>query len=118
MTTTRAGLEWKNAGLVKKMWLHIAKEGGRWTPEEIAIALGENKEVVNRALHSMAGRRRCLSKIAIKGKPKFGVTEDCVIPRGITVKEMAEIEVVRLVGEEKQSAPIATRWAPMPLAAG
>lgn len=76
------------------IWLHMCREGGRWTPEEMAVVLNKPREPVARKLHTMAGKMKQLKRYKERGRAVFGVTPECLIPFGITVKELAEVGVL------------------------
>lgn len=94
-------------GLLKDVWLHICREGGKWTPEEIAQHVGEPREKVARLMHNMTRRGSQLRRYkADNGRAQFGVTAECVIPAGLTVKELASAGIVG-VSEPKPVAEMA-----------
>jgi hypothetical protein len=84
----------RSTGASREIWLLMCKEGGRWTPEEMAEALNKSRHPTARKMHTMAGKMKQLKRFKEKGRALFGVTSDCLIPFGITVKELAEVGVL------------------------
>lgn len=79
-----------NNGIQKKIWLHICKEGGKWSVEETAQSLNLEKSRCNTAMHNMASRASMLVRsYDDRGRTVFGVTADCTVPFGMTVDEIA-----------------------------
>lgn len=83
-------------GDVRQVWLRLCKEGGKWTPDEVAGFLRKPRDGVARMMHNMASRAGQLKRYKEPGnRCSFGVTVDCEIPFGITVRELADAGVVR-----------------------
>lgn len=83
----------KRTGLVKRIWLHIGSEGGWWTISEVADALGTSREAVNRTMHGMTTRQGLLCKSKRGRLAAFGVTPECKIPNGLTLKDIASAKL-------------------------
>ena len=81
----------KRNGLAKQIWLYIVKEGGRWTPEEIADQFGVPRQIAALAMHNMTSRTGALLRVKVRGRAKFGVTQACTIPHGVRLNELLEV---------------------------
>lgn len=77
-------------GYVRVIWLHLCKEGGWWTPMEVAPLIDMPHEKAARVMHNMVARANQLKRGKVNGRVQFGVTPDCSVPFGITVRELAE----------------------------
>lgn len=84
----------RKTGVVKDIWLHICKEGGRWTPEEIAQELGLPRESARVVMTSMQRRQGALTVTKNSNRLSFGVTADCKVPMGVTVRDLAGVGVI------------------------
>jgi hypothetical protein len=77
-------------GMVKAAWLLMLGEGGRWSAKEISTKLGQD-------LHSHLYRmteQGCVARYpSSDDEPvQFGVTNDCKVPLGVTMKEIMEAQ--------------------------
>lgn len=81
-------------GLVKRVWLLLYQEGGRWTEAEVRQKLRLPAEI-HTALREMAERgfveRKRICNIDQECSIKYGVVRTCKVPRGVTVDEMWEV---------------------------
>lgn len=77
-------------GYVRTIWLHLCKEGGMWTPAEVAPLVNLGREHVARVMHNMVARGGQLVRKKVNGRCQFGVTQDCSIPYGITVRQLID----------------------------
>jgi Uncharacterized membrane-associated protein/domain len=84
----------ETAGLVKRVWLLLYAEGGRWTEAEIRKRLHLPVEI-HTALREMAERgfvdRKRICNIDNECSVQYGVIRACKVPRGVTVEEMWEV---------------------------
>lgn len=86
----------RDTGFARGIWLHIAKEGGTWTPDEIAQQFNVPRQTAALAMHNLTTRAKSLTRYKDRGRAKFGVTRVCRIPYGLTVQELAEVGVIPL----------------------
>lgn len=77
-------------GLSKRIWLHLLKEGGLFTPDELAQEFGAPRQIVALAMHNMVGRSGALHKVKVGNRAKFGVTQTCALPYGLTLEDLAQ----------------------------
>lgn len=84
----------RKTGVVKDIWLHICKEGGMWTPDEIAQEFGMPRETARVVMTSMQRRSGLLTTHKASNRVSFGVTAECRLPVGVTVKELASVGVI------------------------
>lgn len=82
-------------GLVREIWLHICREGGKWTPEEIAARFDLPRQKAALTMHNMAGRCGSLQRFKQGGRAQFGVTKDCKVPQGLSLDELVSIGAIR-----------------------
>lgn len=82
------------AGLVKRVWLLLYQEGGRWTEAEVRQKLRLPAEI-HTALREMAERgfveRKRVCNIDNECSVQYGVIRACKVPRGVTVDEMWDV---------------------------
>jgi len=83
-------------GAVKKMWLHMLTEGGRWNYAELAMDTGIERHSIRTNLHNMA-EYGAVIKHEADDKPTFSVTQSCVAPKGLTIREL--VTALRKAGE-------------------
>jgi hypothetical protein len=82
------------AGLVKRVWLLLYSEGGRWTEAEIRhrlhIASG-----IHTALREMVERgflvRSKVENIDGESSVQYGVGRKCKVPRGVVLEEIEQL---------------------------
>jgi hypothetical protein len=84
----------KSQGYVRTIWLLLCREGGTWAPEEITAYVPATRDTIARCMHNMTTRQGQLKRYKIQGRAHFGVTADCKIPDGITVRDLASAGVV------------------------
>lgn len=89
----------RNEGIARRIWILLAKEGGRWSPKEVSEELGIPFPAVNRALYGMANDYGSLSRVKVGKGSRFGVTGKCVLPVGVTVGDLVEVGVVKTESE-------------------
>jgi hypothetical protein len=77
------------SGYTAKAWMTIAS-GGRWTVPEVKKALPrEDPKLVENAVRAMLASGMV---IRYEGtQPTYGVTKECTIPRGVSVKEVFQV---------------------------
>lgn len=73
-----------------KLWLAMLKEGGRWKPKELAQKVREDGVLVSQALNSMVTTGYARRFPRTERFFVYGVTPDCRVPMGVTVREVAE----------------------------
>lgn len=80
----------------KLLWLWLHQRGGYWTAEQIAIRTGYSSQNIFRALHDMSRRRLIEQVDAAPGehRKRYGVTDTCLVPLGLTVEEVMKGEPV------------------------
>lgn len=83
----------------KLVWLHLLKEGGRWSVAEIAAAIRMKPGAVNSCMYRFVLQGMVIRKPTNKkgrAMSDFGVTKQCRIPVGVTIAELEEIGVLRI----------------------
>lgn len=96
------------SGFVKRAWLLMYAEGGRWKAGEIRTELGADKtlQVIQTYLGEMARRNFIIryKTTDIDGvvTVEYGVAKKCKVPRGVTVDEMWDI--LQMAQSEKAEA--------------
>jgi hypothetical protein len=80
----------------KALWLWLHKRGGYWTAEQMARATGYASQNIFRALFDMSRRNLIEQVDPIPGsrKKRYGVTDSCLVPLGLTVAEVMHGEGV------------------------
>lgn len=85
----------ETASLVKRAWLLLYVEGGRWEPAEIARRIRVAPRKVTWLLAEMVEREYTvrIDTTTPEGMPlaKYGVTSTCRVPRGVVVQELQEL---------------------------
>lgn len=85
----------ETASLVKRAWLLLYAEGGRWEPAEIARRMRVAPRKVTWLLAEMVEREYTVrtDTVTPEGAPlaKYGVTSACRVPRGVVVQELQEL---------------------------
>lgn len=76
-------------GITARMWLLMAKEGGLWTASELARQMEYDRVSATQNLSSMA-RGHSVRKQKVGPAVKYSVTSLCLIPRGVSLKEILE----------------------------
>lgn len=72
---------------VARTWMVIAR-GGRWTPSEVIKELpSEKPKAVESAVEQMADG----GFLTPYDGGTYGVTHDCLVPRGVTVAEVLQV---------------------------
>jgi hypothetical protein len=84
------------SGLVKRVWLLLYTEGGRWTAAEIRHRLHLQTAVsIHATLRDMVETgflsRSRTTNIDGETPVQYGVTRGCKVPRGVTVDEMWDV---------------------------
>lgn len=81
--------------LVKRIWLLLYAEGGRWTSSEIGDRLRYSGTSIYTTLREMFERNQV---VRIDGANVYGdnviqyaVTRACLVPRGVAVIELQEV---------------------------
>jgi hypothetical protein len=75
-------------GIQKAIWLHICREGGPWTPEEIAARFSISRQSANVTMQNMTTRGKHLRRFRVNKRTAFGVTLGCNVPLGVTLQEI------------------------------
>lgn len=85
----------ETASLVKRAWLLLYVEGGRWEPAEISRRMRVAPIKVTWLLAEMVERGYLVraDTITPENTPlaKYGVTKACRVPRGVVVHELQEL---------------------------
>jgi hypothetical protein len=82
-------------GPSKDIWLHICTNGGRWTVDEIAEQFNLHRGKANHFLQEMTYRRGQLVRFhAPSGRVSFGVTKECAVPFGVTIRDLASAGLI------------------------
>jgi predicted transcriptional regulator len=73
------------------VWLMMLREGGRWTAAEVGERLSLDQTAAAGSLRSMYefGTVQKWERSETNDRVRYGVTVDCKIPRGVTVKDVA-----------------------------
>lgn len=88
----------KAFGMTRSIWLHLLREGGRWSTAEIALALKLNPKRVMTILLNMVRTnavQRWEKTPSPKSRVRYGVTSTCAIPQGVTLADVVELAVVK-----------------------
>lgn len=75
-------------GIVKDAWMHMLKDGGRWTAAEIKEQFGRD---IHATLNRMAAQGYAVQFGDGRNRVKYGVTPDCKVPIGVTINDLQEI---------------------------
>lgn len=77
--------------VVKTIWLHLLIEGGRWKPVDMRRLLGCHPRRLDALLYSMKGNGYLTSfrDDGRKNGVAYGVTPQCRIPGGVTLRDLA-----------------------------
>ena len=82
------------AGLVKRVWLLLYAEGGRWSASEIRRRLHLSGDI-HAALREMVERGFiCRSEATspdAESRVQYGVEKRCKVPRGVVISEIEEM---------------------------
>ena len=79
-------------GTTRTLWLHMLKEGGRWTATELAAETRTDRRQADRLLRQMATIGHA---VKFEGEPSsFGVTPDCRVPREVTLADLHRAEAL------------------------
>lgn len=79
------------------VWLRILAEGGRWTVDDVTAAFPDmERSQASTLLHGLTLRGPALKRFErVKGMPgsriKFGISEDCLLPHGVSIRALAAI---------------------------
>jgi hypothetical protein len=75
------------------VWLMMLKEGGRWTAAEVGARVGMDQTAAACALRSMHefGTIQKWGRSETNDRVRFGVTVECKVPRGITVRDVMDL---------------------------
>lgn len=77
-------------GNVKAAWLLMLTEGGRWSSKEISKKLGKD---LHSHLYRMTEQGYVLKYPSTEDDPvQFGVTTDCKVPLGVTMRDIMEAQ--------------------------
>lgn len=84
------------------IWMHLVKEGGRWSVAEIAEAIRMKPVAVNNALYRMFEQQMVDRRQRKDGyeRVSFGVTVKCKIPLGVTLSALEKLGVLRVAEVE------------------
>lgn len=89
------------SGLVKKVWLLLYSEGGRWSAAEIRRRLHLAGDI-HAALREMVERGFIVRSITAspyaESKVQYGVVKTCKVPRGVVISEIEEMLTLGLKG--------------------
>jgi ribosomal protein L13E len=82
----------------KAIWMHLLREGGRWSVREVAKALKSDAVLTSQNMMKMRANEYLVSfpRTRHKNGVAFGVTKECKVPRGFTVEELGKCGLVRL----------------------
>ena len=73
------------------MWLHMYREGGRWTTRELRDALPDVDLQYNAGTLNQMARAGMVAEYRSNTTPpaiSYGVTASCVMPRGIVLAQL------------------------------
>jgi hypothetical protein len=77
------------SGYTAKAWMTIAS-GGRWTAPEVKAELpNEDPKLIDNAIRAMLASGMVMRYEG--DHPTYGVTWDCTIPRGVSVKQLLQV---------------------------
>lgn len=77
--------------LSTQLWLAMAEEGGWWTTKELRDRFAKVENGINLitwTLRAMVARKELARQDSMH--PKFAVMPDCVVPRGVTAKQLLD----------------------------
>lgn len=78
-------------GLSRTVWLHLLKEGGRWTSAEVSKMLKLDAKRVSTVLSNMADSGavvRFAKGESSKSRVRFAVTSACNVPRDVSISQV------------------------------
>lgn len=82
-------------GLVKRVWLLLYSEGGRWTALELCDRLRIKGREIHPTLREMVDTgfllRHPFTDEDGRVSAKFSVTDECKVPRGVLIKEIQAV---------------------------
>ena len=87
-----------NDSPTKAVWLHLLKQGGRWSCAELAYALAnQSHHNIEQALSRLStdGFIRRYDKKVKGDRVTFGVTRECKVPRGVVLAQLIDVGVLR-----------------------
>lgn len=78
------------SGYTAKAWMTVASGGGLWTMQEIRKACSQyDGHLIDNAVRSMVSAGMLVRQEG--ASPKYGVTSDCAIPRGLTLRQLMKV---------------------------
>jgi hypothetical protein len=83
-------------GFTARAWLHMLREGGRWTAAELCEAVDTRDSDASVYLKAMVAANSCRrhDKTEAKGsRVQFSVGPECTIPRGVTIGDVIACEL-------------------------
>lgn len=83
-------------GMARAIWMHVCREGGKWTAQEIAQHLGQPRQKVSLTMHRMATHMGSLRRYSTNRPTKFGVTSACKVPQGVSLDDLASLGALRV----------------------
>lgn len=95
MSENRKAAGRTRTGSVKRAWLLMVTQGGRWSASEVQQELGHDLHAhLQRMVES--GHAKKFPGGAKSNSVKFGVTTDCKVPIGVTLKELAKARLIEV----------------------
>lgn len=81
-------------GLVKRVWLLLYSEGGRWSAAEVRRRLHLSGDI-HAALREMVERGFIVRTVTVnpdaESRVQYGVEKRCKVPRGVVISEIEEM---------------------------
>lgn len=85
-------------GATKAVWMHMLKNGGRWSCSELSRAIvGVSLHSVEIAVGAMSERGfiKRYERRSHSDRITFGVTKDCKVPNGVQLCELMAAGVLK-----------------------
>lgn len=77
------------ATLSKRLWVFIAENGGWWTSMELRDHFLKEGIDINKITWTVLAMLDRKEVVKLPGThPKYAVTKDCIVPRGLTCAEL------------------------------
>ncbi len=88
----------ESTSVPKLVWLHILKEGGRWSTSDIRKATNEDGTLISQAVKDMSDNGYLIryDRKAFGEALAYGVTAACKVPRGVTIADLLECDLIPL----------------------
>jgi hypothetical protein len=86
-------------GVTVRAWLHLAREGGRWSAAELGKCIGRDSGATLQLLKSMSRSSHVRKYDLPNRRVEFGITAACKVPRDVTLAELGQSGAIRVQQE-------------------